>query len=166
MNNPVQKYIKYLHTLEDWILVGMLGGMISLATVQILLRNLFDTGIFWGDALLRIMVLWIALIGATVATRSNNHIRIDLVSRLLPPLIHRFATTLTFFFTSLVCIITAYYSVEFIRFEYEDQTIAFAQIPTWVCQSIIPIAFGLMALRFLLQGLLSLLGKDIPQGGL
>jgi len=140
--------------------------MILLATTQILLRNLFDTGIFWGDSLLRIMVLWIALIGATVATRSNNHIRIDLISRMLPPLAQRFTATLTFLFTSTVCITTAHYSLEFIRYEYEDQTLAFAQVPTWICQSILPVAFSLMGLRFFLQGLLSALGKEIPQGGL
>ncbi|MBV1884821.1 MAG: TRAP transporter small permease [Gammaproteobacteria bacterium] len=144
----------------------MLGSMILLASTQILLRNLFDTGIFWGDSLLRIMVLWIALIGATVATRSNNHIRIDLISRMLPPLAQRIAATVTFLFTSTVCITTAHYSLEFIRFEYEDQTLAFAQVPAWICQSILPVAFSLMGLRFLLQGLMSVLGKEIPQGGL
>lgn len=146
--------------------MAMLGSMILLASTQILLRNLFDTGIFWGDSLLRIMVLWIALIGATVATRSNNHIRIDLISRMLPPLAQRIAATVTFLFTSTVCITTAHYSLEFIRFEYEDQTLAFAQVPAWICQSILPVAFSLMGLRFFLQGLMSVLGKKIPQGGL
>lgn len=166
MNQAVQKVIKGFHTAEDWVLVGLLAGMILLAAAQILLRNLYDTGIFWGDSLLRILVLWIALIGATVATRSNSHIRIDLISRLLPPIIQRFAFTFTFLFCATVCIATAYYSLTFIAFEYEDQTLAFAQVPAWICQSIIPIAFFLMATRFFLLGLLCALGKEIPQEGL
>jgi TRAP-type C4-dicarboxylate transport system permease small subunit len=60
--------------------------MISLAFAQIVLRNGFDGGIVWADSLLRIMVLWIALIGAVVASRDQRHINIDLISRFLPPL--------------------------------------------------------------------------------
>jgi len=36
----------------------------------------------------------------------------------------------------------------FIGYEYEDGTIAFADVPVWLCQSIMPIGFGVMALRF------------------
>ena len=55
--------------------------MIVLAGTQILLRNLFDSGFVWIDPLLRVMVLWLGLLGATVATRQDKHIRIDLLSR-------------------------------------------------------------------------------------
>ena len=34
-------------------------------------------------------MLWLGLIGATVATRNNKHIHIDLLSRLFEPNTHR-----------------------------------------------------------------------------
>jgi TRAP-type C4-dicarboxylate transport system permease small subunit len=54
------------------LLVLLLLAMISLAFAQIVLRNGFDGGIIWADSLLRIMVLWIALIGAVVASQGSK----------------------------------------------------------------------------------------------
>ena len=77
----MQLWIKRIHRIEDALLVLLLSIMIVLATTQILLRNFFDLGFVWADPLLRVMVLWLGMIGATVATRDNRHIRIDLLSQ-------------------------------------------------------------------------------------
>ena len=63
------------------MLISLLISMILLSSGQIVLRNFFDIGIIWIDPLLRVLVLWTALVGATVASRENKHIRIDLLSR-------------------------------------------------------------------------------------
>ena len=67
----MQTWVKSLHRAEDALLVILLTAMIVLACTQILLRNFFDSGIVWIDPLLRVMVLWLGLVGATVATRHN-----------------------------------------------------------------------------------------------
>ncbi len=69
---------------EDFLLFLLLAGMILLATGQIALRNFFAAGVIWGDELLRIILLWLALFGAMAASRDNKHINIDIVSRFLP----------------------------------------------------------------------------------
>ena len=81
---PLRRLHRGLLRLEDGLLVSLLVLMVLLATGQILLRNLFDAGLSWGDPSLRLMVLWLALLGAMAATRDDNHIRIDLLSRYLP----------------------------------------------------------------------------------
>jgi len=50
--------------MEDGILVVLLSVMILVAAAQILLRNFFDIGLSWGDQALRILVLWVGLMGA------------------------------------------------------------------------------------------------------
>ena len=56
-----KSYIEYfqgiLLRLEDGVLVGLLLLLISIAVLQILLRNLFDSGVYWGDFLVRILLL-------------------------------------------------------------------------------------------------------------
>ena len=69
--------IQYLHRLEDSLLVGLLSLLIILASAQIFMRNVLDTGIVWIDPLLRVMVLWLSLIGAAVAARELKHIQIE-----------------------------------------------------------------------------------------
>ena len=56
-----------LGRLEDALLVALLGVLLLLASTQILLRNLFDAGLTWADPLLRVLVLWLGLLGARVS---------------------------------------------------------------------------------------------------
>ena len=136
------------HRLEDGALVLALVSMLVMALTQIVLRNLFDSGFLWAESFLRILVLWIAILGAMVATRERNHISIDLLSRLLPVGYFAPLQIISLLFAAVLCVVAAYHSVVFIGYEYEDGTIAFSEVPVWFCQSIMPIGFGVMALRF------------------
>jgi len=157
--------LSFLQKIEDGILVGLLLLMIFIAVLQIFLRNLFDSGILWGDPLVRILVLWIGLIGAMVASRDNHHISIDVISRYLPDKIKKLSNLIISIFTSLVCAVMAYYSLIFVIMEKNDGILAFANIPAWVCESIIPVSFGIISFRYLLFSLtiLTKLFKRIPQ---
>ena len=139
--------------IEDALLVLILTLMILLAAGQILLRNLFDTGFSWGDPTLRVLVLWVALLGAMAATRDVHHIRIDLLSRYLPAGIRRINQRVTDLFAGAVCSLLAWHSGRFVFFEWQDGSILFAAVPAWVCELILPLGFGVMALRFVLRGL-------------
>ena len=77
--------------LENIALVVMLGGMILLAFGQIVLREVFETGFVWADELIKVMVLWLVMIGAVAASRDDRHIRIDVLSQLLPDRLIRFS---------------------------------------------------------------------------
>jgi len=91
------------------------------------------------------------LIGAMVASRTDDHIRMDVVTRYLPTGFKAVARRLTALFTAIVCGLFAWYSIGFIRFEIEDGTMAFGSVPAWMCELIMPIGFGIMALRYLLH---------------
>lgn len=146
----VSRFLRAIHLVEDGALVVALISMLVMALLQIILRNLFDSGFLWAESFLRILVLWIAMLGAMVATRERNHINIDVLSQFLQPGVISLLRILTNLFAAAICFTSVYYSLEYIQYEYEDGTIAFASIPVWVCQSIIPFAFGVMGLRFLL----------------
>lgn len=144
------KFILLLHRIEDSLLTGLLLVMILMAVLQILLRNLFDSGIIWGDEMVRVLVLWLGLIGAMIASRGNNHISIDVLSRYLPKKIKKVTTFITHLFTCVICGIMAWYSLEFVKIEKADGLIAFAKVPAWICESIIPVAFIIICIRYLL----------------
>src|SRR5512143_3313876 len=70
---------------ERGILVALLALMILLAFTQVVLRNVFSTGLLWADPLLRHLVLWVGFIGASLATASEKHINLDSVTRFASP---------------------------------------------------------------------------------
>ncbi|MDH5660277.1 MAG: TRAP transporter small permease [Gammaproteobacteria bacterium] len=139
---------------ETFLLLFFLLTAILLACAQILLRNFFDSGIFWADSALRVLVLWIGMIGAMFATRKKKHIRIDILSRYLPHKLRHNLWRVNEMLTAIVCGIVAYYSIEFVKYEYADGVIAFANVPVWLCETIIPIAFIVMTLRYLVYSFL------------
>ncbi len=160
-----QNIVMLLQKFEDSILVGLLLLMIVIAVLQIFLRNLFDSGILWGDPLVRILVLWIGLIGAMVASRNNHHISIDVISRFLPDQIKKLTNLIISIFTMLVCAVMAYHSLVFVMMERNNGALAFANIPAWICESILPISFVIISFRYLLFSFTCLfkLFKRIPQ---
>ncbi len=142
-----------IHLLEDSLLIALLVTMIFLSSGQIMLRNFFDIGIIWIDPLLRVLVLWTALIGATVASRKNKHIRIDLISRFFGKRTHLFIQVFVGIFTSLVCTIIAWHGAKWVLLDYQDKLTGFSGLPSWVLEVIVPIAFGLIALRYLIHSI-------------
>ena len=156
----MRKLIRSLHILEDTVLVSILISIIFLAVTQIVLRNFQDSGIIWGDSLLRVMVLWIALLGAMIASRMDGHINIDLASRYLSPKWSHRVELIAYLFSALVCGITCYYSIVFVYYEFLDGARAFAAVPAWACQVIIPFAFAIMTIRFVISAIYHL--KGIP----
>jgi TRAP-type C4-dicarboxylate transport system permease small subunit len=142
--------LELLHRLEDGLLALILGLMILLAPLQIFLRNFFDTGISWGDPLLRVLVLWVGMLGALAATRGRRQISIDVLPYLAGPRMKAGAGVVTSLFTAGVSAIVAYHAGRFVASELEYEAIAFAGVPAWTCELVIPAAFGLIALRYAL----------------
>ena len=134
--------------IENLALVVILSGMILLASGQILLRNVFSGGFAWADEALRLMVLWVAMLGAVVASREDRHISIDVLARVLPDVIKRWAIALVNAFTAAVSYTLAWFSWEFVAESrmYEDQLLN--DLPAWLFQSILPVAFFLIGYRY------------------
>jgi len=156
----MKRLVQWLHRLEDCVLVLLLLAMILLAGYDILARSIFGGGVSWIPPLLRVMVLWIGLLGALLATRSREHISIDLISRLGGPTLNRIASTITLLFAAVVCGLVGWFSGQYVQLAFEYQDIAFADIPAWPLQLIIPFTFGLMGLRFFIQGIAAATGKE------
>jgi TRAP-type C4-dicarboxylate transport system permease small subunit len=151
MMKTLKKLDNGLFYFENFIILLTLGIMVVLSFLQVVLRNLFDTGILWGDILLRHLVLWVGFVGASLATRDEKHINVDILSRLLPPRFLPFIKFLVYLAAMVVCSILARASYVFLSFEIEAGTTLFLDIPSWYIQIILPAGFGLIGLRFLLK---------------
>ncbi len=152
---------------EQTLIVTFLSFMIFVAFLQIVLRNVFSTGLDWGDSFLRNLVLWIGFIGATLATKEQKHINIDIVSRWLPSLGRNIVMLITHLFSFSVCCLLTYAAFKFIRNEVQMGNRTLLNIPAWIPEIILPMTFGLMTFRFGLRSFknLSEMGKTNPIHG-
>jgi C4-dicarboxylate transporter DctQ subunit len=125
-----------------------LSVMILIALLQIVLRNLFATGLTWGDPLVRNLVLWVGFIGAAIATREGKHISIDVVSQWVPSRRKVFLEVIIDVSSFIICGLLTFAAVKFIRNEALMGSVTFLGIRAWLPELILPITFGLMTLRF------------------
>jgi len=144
------KFILLVNKIEDALLVVILSSMILLAVFQIISRNLFAEGVVWIDPLLRMLVLWVGLAGAVVATRTDHHIRIDVFTKYLPRMILPYVQRVVYLFTISICLLIAWHAARFVYSEFEYGTMAFAGVPAWATGLIIPLSFTLIAVRYVL----------------
>lgn len=146
-----RKLLRVLAGIESGVLVVLLAAMIVLAVGQVLLRNLFSIGFVWADPVTRLLVLWVGLMGAMAASRSDQHINMDIVSRRLPASLQRLTRVVTGLFTGAVCAVVAYNAGRLVYFDYRDGLMVFGFLPAWIAETIVPFGFAVIGLRYLLS---------------
>lgn len=142
---------------EDILIALFLGVMVIVVFAQILLRNIYQTGISGGDELVRHLVLWIAFFGAAIATRSRAHVKIDAVKIIIPDRFKSYSDVAVNLFSCIVCCVLVYASGKFVYIEYQAQEHStFFNLPVWVMEIVLPAGYLVIALRFARNGFSSL----------
>ena len=152
----------FYERLEEILLVFLVVLMVSLGFLQILFRNLISIGIVWVDPLVRHLVLWIALLGASIATRENRHIRIDILSGYLSPAHQRRVQGGLQLFSALICLLLVHPAIRFLQNDYQAGKTLALGIPMWLSQAIMPAMMLVLGVRCFLQGFRNI--SSVSQG--
>ena len=141
--------------IETWLAAGSLLLLLCLAVVQILTRNLFDTGIADADSLTRYLVLYVTFFGAAVAVERDRHIKIDVCCVMLSTRALRILYRPMRAIAALVCGVLAAAAVRF----WVDAWQFAPPHERWqvLAALVIPVGFTLLTLQFALA---ALLGQD------
>ena len=159
------RYIdKGLARVEGWFIVIFLSLMVAFTFFQVILRSLYTHAhiqwansilgyVDWTEPFVRLLVLWITFLGASLITGENRHIKIDLMSAILPSHWLPYRELLL----SLVCVLVSGLmlkaSIDFVWIEMDFGGHLFLNVPTWVGELILPAGFLLILFRFLLRGI-------------
>lgn len=144
--------------LETALLVILLSSLIALGSAQIVLRNFFSIGLNWADPLTRLIVLWLALLGALAASRDGRHIAMGALTQWLPKRVKAGAQVCADVFATVVSAALAWFSYEFVRDSREFGDTLLNDVPAWWLQSIMPVAFALIAYCYLVRTVTKLRG--------
>ena len=136
---------------ENVALVSLLMGMMLLAVGQIVAREVFNTGFVWADEAIKLIVLWLAMVGSIAAARENRHIRIDLLSHLLPKKAVAVTRVVVDLFAAAVSGTIAWHSWRYLKLEIEFEDTVLIDTPAWVVHIIVPLAFALISYRFVVS---------------
>jgi TRAP-type C4-dicarboxylate transport system permease small subunit len=174
--NPIHRV---LHLVEDLFLSALLLTMVLFSFVQLVMKNLvaefdlmgrhytilpfkwlLDTvgpGFNWGDGFLRQLVLWLAIMGAAVATRQDRLINVEIAGKFLPKKWGIGVRVLTDAFTAFICGLLAYTGFRLVLTEFNSGSKAFGNVPAWFMELVIPFGFAIITIRFIRYFILHLL---------
>jgi TRAP-type C4-dicarboxylate transport system permease small subunit len=128
-------------------------AMLALSLFDIVGRNFFYATFPGGDMILRQLVLWVALPGAALAVAGQQHLHLDPANLAARPRWKR-AVSLPFnLASSAVCALLATAGWRFWYGEWQ-----YSHDGAWLLAGmgvILPVAFGLLTLHFLLRAALS-----------
>jgi TRAP-type C4-dicarboxylate transport system permease small subunit len=153
---------RLLMKFEGWLIVLFLSTMVSLTFFQVILRAFYTHAQFywanavlghldWAEPLVRLLVLWITFLGASLLTGDNKHIKIDLMSAILPPKWITYRELILALFTAVISSLLLKASIEHVSMEMAFGGALFLQLPSWIGQLILPIGFSIITFRFLLR---------------
>jgi TRAP-type C4-dicarboxylate transport system permease small subunit len=142
---------RWLERMENGLIAVLVLAMVLLAGAQILLRNLFGSGIEWADPLLRALVLWTAMLGALAAARDDKHIGLDLVTHFVHGRARRALRVIALVFAAMVSAAMSWYGANLVALDYGSGAAAFARVPNWCVEMILPAGFALLSLRLLIH---------------
>jgi TRAP-type C4-dicarboxylate transport system permease small subunit len=114
----------------------------------------YPGGFIWAQKLALVMMIWVALLGASMATYDRSHLALEMGEKLWPQKVLPYIKALAHAVTAGFCVIAFYLSINLIQAQAkEGHTIpAVDWLPTWVAFLAMPYAFGAMTVRFLAQG--------------
>ena len=106
----IKKIIHAYDRFEDFLLVTMFAGMVTVIFYQVIMRYIFNNSSVWSEELGRFLFVWITWIGISIGARRLEHIKVMLLVDKLPFKASRTVNIFAEIVVIAVCAITAYYS--------------------------------------------------------
>jgi C4-dicarboxylate transporter, DctM subunit len=137
--------------IEDGLSAAALLAMAVLPVVELGSRAIFNTGIPGSFGYVQHLTLWVAFLGAMIASREQQHIVLSAGVSALPSKAKVVTDTLVTMIAAAVAAGLAWASLEYVRSEMESPERIGGWLPVWAAELILPAAFAAMSLRFIEQ---------------
>ena len=120
--------------------------------IDVVGRYGFGWTLIWGDEVQIYIMIWMAFLGAVVATWRHMHLRMDILFKYFPRLVQLLVQLLELAAMTVLCGLLLYQSGHYAEQMFVlDRVSDVAQIPMWIPNSGVALGFGLIALIALLR---------------
>lgn len=143
--------VRALAKTENGLSAAALLLMALLPVTELCLRTFFNTGIPGTSGYVQHLTLWVAFLGAMIASRQNRHINLSTGLMIVPKRLEAQAKAVAGLFSTAVTTALCWASVQFIETETESSVMLGGWLPVWATELVLPLSFAVMAARFILQ---------------
>jgi tripartite ATP-independent transporter DctM subunit len=159
---PASALARGVRRLEHALLIAALLAAAFLPLADTLGRP-FGVHVPAGADYLQQVVLWLAFLGGLVATRERKHLTLSTAELFGERTrVRRFGRVLAGAVSAATVAILTYAAVGLVLANREEGRVLMGGVPVWVLELVMPLALGLMALRFAWTASGQWLGRLIP----
>jgi tripartite ATP-independent transporter DctM subunit len=137
---------------ESLLAGAALLAMGLLPVIEMVARGVTGSGIPGAQSFVQHLTLWVAFLGAMLATREGRHLSLSTGLKIFPDRIHHYGDQLASAASTAVSAGLFWASYQFVKSEYDFSTGAGGHwLPAWVLEAILPLAFLVITIRMILQ---------------
>ncbi len=138
-----------LRDAEDLLVSLALAAMVLLPLAEIVLRKFFQTGIGGAAVYQQHLTLFIGLLGGALAARDGRLLSLSTLTGFLSGRWQLLALVFSSGFAAGITLFLCVAAAQLVRMEREAGKFLVSGIPLWTVELIMPVGFGLIALRLL-----------------
>lgn len=147
---PLARLYAYAEWVEETVIAYLLAAMTAIAFANVVVRRLFDGSIIWALELTLNLFLYLVLFGMSYALRKGAHIGVDVIVKLMPRHMQKWAEItagVVSFFYAIVFTFTGwavtqkFLSSKFLRTVGSDEL----DIPHWFTYGTLSFGFAYLA---------------------
>ena len=132
---------------ENALVALVLVAIACVPLLEGLLRSVFGASLSGASTIVAHLTLVVGMLGGAVAARENRMLALSTVDTFLKGSLRAVLHAFTFGFAAAVAAFLCVAGVQWIQTEIPTGAELVYGIPTWVVQSVLPLGFGLVALR-------------------
>jgi TRAP-type C4-dicarboxylate transport system permease small subunit len=160
MKSTLQVIDGFVEKFEAAIMYVMCLGLAFVGVFAVVMRNIANSGFTDLPLLERHAVVWIAVIGASLATKQGGHLSIDLLPRFLQGSKRQLYGRVNAFLCAMISLVLVYVAIKFWLIEFEaGSNLAFG-IKLWLVQLVLPLGLIVSTSRYFLQIFLPLSAEN------
>lgn len=144
-----------------WLCMFFMSAMTILVILSVFLRYCFNITYVWSEELITIMFISTSLLGCTIAVKQKEHIVVDFIYQVLPPLAAKALRIIISLCNIFMLGILIDAAINWVGAA-GDSPSAGMRLPLYIFYSILPISFGGIILYEVMSIIDNLLNK---QGG-
>jgi C4-dicarboxylate transporter DctQ subunit len=141
--------MRWIERLEEGLLALLLAVMVSITFTQVIARYVFNYSFVWALEVTTVLFAWLIFIGMSYGVRMGSHIGVDALVKSLGPTASRVVGSIAAILCIVYAVIVTIGGYQYVRKMY-DVGILMQDVPIeqWIPRLVLPLGFGLLALRF------------------
>lgn len=135
----------------EFILVALAVVVFFYVVARTYFTNFFSVS--WANELGSLLLLWLILLGASIAERENLHLKVDLLVNILPPSTHKVLNLIGALLGAIFLVILIWQAVPLVRRDLNNSMLALP-LPLAVVQLAVLVGAALMLFHLIMRQIL------------